>query len=189
MATEFNTLDNELRQWINAQQMFFVATAPLDADGIVNCSPKGLDSFRVIDERTVAYLDLTGSGAETIAHLKENGRLCIMFCAFAGAPKILRLQGTGSVLLPESADYQSLIGLFPETPGARAIIRLDIRRIADSCGYGVPEYEFKKERPTLVKWAEKKGADGVRAYQQENNTKSLDGLPGIPDAKNENTDI
>ncbi len=181
MAQLFEVLDDTLRAWINMQKMFFVASAPLAADGIVNCSPKGLDSLRIIDDTTVAYLDLTGSGAETIAHIKENKRLCIMFCAFSGAPRILRLQGDGHVHLPDSDEFAKLIALFPDIPGKRAIISLNIKRIADSCGYGVPEYEYKKDRQTMVKWAEKKGPNGIAAYQQEHNTKSLDGLPSIPE--------
>ena len=179
MAKEFETITPELSAWIGKQRMFFVATAPLAGDGLVNCSPKGLDSFRITGPKEVAYLDLTGSGVETIAHLRENGRIVIMFCAFEGPPKIVRLQGTGSALLPGTDEFARLRPNFPENPGTRAIIKIEVSRISDSCGYSVPLYDFVEDRDVLDRWAENKGPEGVRAYQQENNLRSLDGLPGV----------
>ena len=179
MGKIFQKIDARLSHWIKQQKMFFVSTAPLSKDGLVNCSPKGLDSFRILDELSVAYLDLTGSGVETIAHLKENQRITIMFCAFEGPPKILRLYGKGEVLVNGSEEFQSLIHLFPNYLGARSIIKIKLHRIADSCGYAVPLYEFKKDRDTLLLWAERKGADAIEAYKEEKNKQSLDGLEGL----------
>ncbi|MDQ8183230.1 pyridoxamine 5'-phosphate oxidase family protein [Pelagicoccus sp. SDUM812005] len=165
--------------WIENQKMFFVGTAPLAADGHVNLSPKGGDSFRVLGPLEVAYLDYTGSGAETIAHLRENGRMVIMFCAFEGPPQIFRLHGIGTAHLKGSETYEKLAAHFPENPGARAIIHLDVKRVADSCGYAVPFYDYRGDRDGLDKWASKKGETGIQAYQQEKNTQSIDGLPSI----------
>jgi Pyridoxamine 5'-phosphate oxidase len=151
--------------------MFFVATAPLDREGHINLSPKGLTGFRVIDPKTVAYLDLTGSGIETVSHLRENGRVVIMFCAFEGAPKILRLYGRGEVIEPGAPRFKNLLALFPKLPGIRAIIVVALDRIADSCGYGVPVYRFESERPQLLNWARRKGASGMAQYRSENNRK------------------
>src|SRR5437016_9258320 len=135
MATVFDGIDGDLQQWIEQQHLFFVATAPLSETGHVNCSPKGMDTFCVLGPRDVAYLDMTGSGIETVAHLRENGRIVFMFCAFAGPPKIVRLHGTGEVLTPGSPDYAKLRALFSDYPGARAIVRVRLARIGDSCGY------------------------------------------------------
>lgn len=165
--------------WIEKQKMFFVGTAPLSSDGHVNLSPKGGDSFRILGPLEVAYLDYTGSGAETIAHLRENGRMVIMFCAFEGAPQIFRLHGTGTAHLKGSDEYERLATHFPQNAGARAIIHLDVKRVADSCGYSVPLYEYQGDREVLDKWASKKGEDGIVAYQQEKNLQSIDGLPSI----------
>ncbi|MEQ8838411.1 MAG: pyridoxamine 5'-phosphate oxidase family protein, partial [Lacipirellulaceae bacterium] len=142
MGKIYDTITEQLQAYIDSQQMFFVATAPLASDGHVNVSPRGLDSFRVLDDRTVAFVDLTGSGAETIAHLKENGRITIMFCAFTGAPKIVRLQGTGEVVAVGDAEFDALQEQLPRIPGVRAIIKINCTRISDSCGFGVPEYEY-----------------------------------------------
>ncbi len=172
-------IDDSLAAWIAEQKLFFTATAPLAEDGKINCSPKGMDSFRVLDPHTVAYLDLTGSGAETIAHLRENGRIVIMFCAFDGAAKIVRLHGRGEVLEAGSSAYGELAGRFPELPGARSIIRVTVKRVSDSCGYGVPVYRYEQDRDTMVKWADRKGPDGIREYQEKNNTRSIDGLPAL----------
>ncbi|MEZ6196904.1 MAG: pyridoxamine 5'-phosphate oxidase family protein [Planctomycetota bacterium] len=179
MGKTFGEIAPDLRAWLEAQRLFFVATAPLAADGLVNCSPKGLDSFRVLGPREVAYLDLTGSGIETLAHLRENGRITLMFCAFTGSPRIVRLQGRGEAVVPEDDAWPSLRGAFPDLAGARAIIRVRVDRIADSCGYGVPRYEYVDDRDTLPRWAESKGPEAVRAYQREKNAASLDGLPGL----------
>ena len=180
MGKVFPVLDDRWKKWIGQQKMFFVSTAPLAAEGLINCSPKGLDSFRIIDELTVAYLDLAGSGIETIAHLKENGRITIMFCAFEGAPKILRLYGKGEVLKKGTADFNELKSLFPDYQGARSIIVVRIRRIQDACGFSVPNYTYEGQRDTLLKWAEAKGGEpGVKAYVNDRNKESIDGLPGI----------
>lgn len=138
MAKTYEKIDDKLADWIKQQHLFFVATAPLTRDGHINCSPKGGDSFRVLDPVTVAYQDLTGSGAETIAHLRENGRVVIMFCAFDGAPRIVRLHGRGEALAPGHADFASLAARFPQHLGTRAFIRITVSRISDSCGYAVP---------------------------------------------------
>jgi len=179
MGKIFQTIDDKLQNWIEKQKMFFVSTAPLDKEGLVNCSPKGLDSFRVLDGNTVAYLDLTGSGVETIAHLKENQRITIMFCAFEGPPKILRLYGKGEVLEKGTLEFEKLKPQFPEYLGERSIILVHLHRIQDSCGYAVPNYEFKGERDVLLKWTANKGPDGVVAYRKEKNANSLDGLKGL----------
>ena len=179
MGKEYERLTPDLVAWIEAQQMFFVATAPLSAEGLVNCSPKGMDTFRVLGDRQVTYLDLTGSGVETIAHLRENGRVTFMFCAFKGSPQILRLYGSGQVITPESSDFEHLRPSFPDYPGARAIIRADITRIADSCGYAVPLYDYQGDRDVLVKWTAAKGTEKLEQYRQQKNAASLDGLPGL----------
>ena len=179
MGKLFTEIDDDLRAFIAAQQMFFVATAPLSADGHVNLSPKGLDSFRVLGPTTVAYLDLTGSGVETIAHLRENGRLTVLFCAFDGRPRIVRLQGRGRVVLPTDPTWPDLSAHFPPLPGVRSVIVLEADRISDSCGYGVPLYEFAGHRKQLTAWADTKGPTGVAEYQAKKNHTSIDGLPGI----------
>jgi hypothetical protein len=178
MGKLFERITPALQDWINEQKLFFVSTAPQQG-GHINCSPKGLDSFRVLDDQTVAYLDLTGSGVETIAHLKENGRITILFCALNGAPKILRLYGQGVVLEKGSSGFEDYRNQFPDLAGARAIIKVQLERIADSCGFGVPKYEYTGERDTLLKWAESKGEEGITAYQKEKNRNSIDGLTGI----------
>jgi len=172
-------IDDHLHAWLSQQRLFFVATAPLAADGLINVSPKGLDTFRVLDPQTVAYLDLTGSGIETVAHVKENGRIVLMFCALEGSPKIVRLYGSGEVIEPQQPEFQQLLGLFPEQPGTRSIVRVALTRVADSCGFGVPLFSFAGERTTLGDWAKKIGPEEVAAYQQKKNTQSLDGLPGL----------
>lgn len=179
MADVFERIDAVLRTWIERQHVYFVATAPCDDDGFINCSPKGLDSLRVLDERTVAYLDLTGSGVETIAHLKENGRIVVMLCAFDGPPRIVRLHGRGSVVQPHDPSFGPLAANFPARPGVRCVIRIDVTRISDSCGYAVPLMDFVADREAMTKWAEKKGPDGIIDYQRTRNARSLDGLTGV----------
>ena len=179
MGKVFAEIDDDLRTFIAKQQMFFVASAPLSADGHVNLSPKGLDTFRILGPTTVAYLDLTGSGVETIAHLRENGRLTVLFCAFAGRPRIVRLQGRGRVVTPEDGEWAKMSAHFPPMPGVRSVIVLEADRISDSCGYGVPLYEFTGHRKQLTEWAIKKGPDGVVEYQAKKNRESIDGLPGL----------
>ncbi len=175
----YDSITSELRAWIEAQHVFFVATAPLASEGLVNCSPKGMDTLRVLAEREIAYLDLTGSGVETIAHLRENGRIVFLFCAFEGPPKIVRLHGRGDVIVPGSSEWEHLRARFPDHAGARAIVRAKLLRIADSCGFGVPQLAFVGERDTLARSAEKKGPQGLRQYRAEKNARSLDGLPGL----------
>jgi Pyridoxamine 5'-phosphate oxidase len=179
MGDVFDGIDAQLQAWIERQHVFFVATAPRGDDGFVNCSPKGLDSLRVLDPHTVAYLDLTGSGVETIAHLKENGRIAVMLCAFDGPPRIVRLNGRGTVVHPGDRDFDALVARFPRQLGVRCVIRIALTRISDSCGYAVPLMSFVAEREALTKWSQKKGVDGVVEYQRENNAKSLDGLTGV----------
>lgn len=179
MGKTFEQIDERLRRFIEAQRIFFVATAPSGDEGHVNLSPKGLDSFRILDATSVAYLDFVGSGAETIAHLRQNGRIVIMMCAFEGPPNIVRLYGRGEVLEPADAGFQEMHRLFPQVPGTRAIILVKIERVSDSCGYGVPIYEYKRDRAQLVDWAERKGEKGLLNYQVEKNGESIDGIPAL----------
>ncbi len=165
--------------WIADQHVFFVATAPSGEDGHVNLSPKGLEGLRVLGPTSIAYLDLTGSGAETIAHLQENGRICVVLCAFTGKPQILRLQGTGTVHRPGSERFDELRPGFGDHPGIRSIITVELDRIATSCGYGVPLMAYEGERRALTAWAEKKGDDGIEAYWRKKNAQSIDGLPAV----------
>ncbi len=167
--------------------MFFVASAPLSELGHINLSPKGLDSFRVLDESTVAFADLTGSGLETIAHLKENGRIVLMFCAFEGPPKIVRLHGKGDVIESNHDEFKQLRDLFPPLVGLRSIIRVPCDRNSDSCGFGVPLMSFSAERELSTKWAIQKGEEGLHDYQSENNQSSIDGLPGLTDPAREDS--
>ena len=179
MGKIYESIDEELSDWLSAQRVFFVATAPLSRKGHVNCSPKDGESFRIIDGQTVAYLDLTGSGVETIAHLKENERIVLMFCAFTGAPKIARLHGRGEVIEPKNCEFERLKSIFPSRAGIRSIIRVHLTRISDSCGFGVPLYEFREQRSQLKAWAERKGEEAIKAYQLEVNSNSIDGLIGL----------
>jgi Pyridoxamine 5'-phosphate oxidase len=173
-----DAISDELAAFIAAQRVFFVATAPADG-GHVNLSPKGLDTFAVLDANTVAYLDLTGSGVETIAHLRENGRITIMFCAFDGNPNIVRLYGRGEVLPTGEREADALLTCFGAYPGARSVIRVRIERVSTSCGYGVPLLRYEGERDQLTKWAERRGPDGLVEYREEKNAASIDGLPGL----------
>jgi hypothetical protein len=177
MAKTFDRLTDDLQQFIAAQHMFFVASAPRSDSGHVNLSPKGLDSFRILAPTQIAYLDLTGSGNETAAHLQENGRITLMFCAFQGAPLILRLFGQGRVVLPHSPDWDAIAAQFPPLPGSRQIIVAELDRIQTSCGTGVPLYELQQQRSELVTWAAKKGEAGLETYRQQKNRISIDGLP------------
>lgn len=179
MGSVHSELNDKLRALIAEQHMFFVATAPLEAEGHINLSPKGLESFVVLDDRTVAYLDLVGSGIETVSHLRENGRIVILFCEFAGAPKILRLYGRGRVVEPQDAEWQGLASHFPSYTGARSIIVIDLERVAESCGWGVPLYEYVGERTQLVDYCDTKGPDKLAEYKLKNNGQSIDGLPGL----------
>ncbi|MFK8026361.1 MAG: pyridoxamine 5'-phosphate oxidase family protein, partial [Ilumatobacter sp.] len=171
------------REFIERQRMFFVATAPLASDGHVNLSPKGYDSFRLIDQQRVAYLDLTGSGAETIAHLRENARITFMFCAFEGTPNIVRLYGKGRVVRLGDDDWPDLSELFAgtdTTQGAvRSMIVAQIDRTSMSCGYAVPFMDFRDDRRRLLEWADGKSEDDLEAYWSEKNAHSIDGLPAL----------
>lgn len=180
MATTHEHLTPPVRAWIERQQMFFVSTAPLAAEGHVNVSPKGLDSLRILGEHRVAYLDMTGSGAETIAHVRENGRISLMFCAFDGPPRIVRLQGRGTVALPGTPHWDGLIGEFPQSRGQRAIIEIECDRVSDSCGYSVPLYDYVGQRGKLAEWADHKTDDELVAYRRAKNAVSIDGLPAYP---------
>ena len=178
MTDVHEALDEQLISWIGEQRVFFVATAPADG-GHVNLSPKGHDALRVLDDRTVAYLDLTGSGAETIAHTRENGRMTIMLCAFEGPPRILRLYGRGRAHPLGTPRYDELIDRFEPIVGARAIIELAIDRVQTSCGYAVPRMDYREERPTLQQWAARKGDEGLQAYWADKNVVSIDGIPAL----------
>ena len=182
MGKVYDGIDERLAAFLLRQPVFFVGTAPLAADGHVNVSPKGLaGTFAVLDDRRVAYLDLTGSGIETVAHLQENGRVVLMFCAFTGPPRIVRIHGRGTAHLPATDRFRELQPRFPDHPGVRSIIEVEAVRVSDSCGYGVPELRYVGDRTRLVESAAKKEADGVLpAYRAEHNTRSLDGLPGLP---------
>jgi hypothetical protein len=175
MAKFYERLDESLKKFIGKQKMFFTASAA--ADGRVNLSPKGIDTFRCLDDTTVAYLDLTGSGNETAAHVSENGRITIMFCSFSGKPLILRIYGQGEIVRPDDELWEKLHENFPEYAGERQIVLINIESVQTSCGFGVPVYEFKRERTDLIKWAERKGDDGIRQYWRDKNQKSIDGLP------------
>ena len=172
-------IDTALREFIEAQRMFFVATAPLSAEQHVNLSPKGLDTLRVLGPTRVAYLDHHGSGAETIAHLCENGRIVLMVCAFADQPRIVRLHGRGRVLVPADEDYVRLRHLFADDHEGRTIIDVSVTRVSTSCGFGVPLYEYVGDRRQLTDWAARKGPDGLRDYMHRRNAVSIDGLPAI----------
>jgi pyridoxamine 5'-phosphate oxidase-like protein len=179
MGKVYDSIDDKLAAWIARQRLFFVGTAPSGAGGHVNVSPKGpIESLRILDPHTLAYLDVIGSGAETIAHLRDNGRIVVMLCSFEGPPRILRLHGHGTVLPPDAVDG------FDATPPAgteRAVIRVDVQRIADSCGYGVPVMEYVGHRPQYEAWAESKrrkgGEQALDEYMARHNARSIDGLP------------
>jgi hypothetical protein len=175
-------LTDDLIEWIERQHLFFVASAPSGGEGHVNLSPKGYDTFRILGPTTVAYLDLTGSGVETISHLRDNGRLTFMFCAFEGKPRILRLFGRGAVVTPDDPRFDELVAPFPALPGVRAVITCELERIGDSCGYSIPFFSYEGERETLLDWAERRGPDGIADYHDEKNRTSIDGLAGLPAA-------
>jgi len=175
MGSVHASITPPIRDWIARQHMFFVATAPLDGDGRVNLSPKGLDTLRVLDDETVAYLDLTGSGIETVAHVRENERITLMWCAFEGPPRIVRVHGRGEVL---ALDDPRVAGQFDALPGARSVILVRAERVSDSCGYAVPLYEYQGQRSKLLEWAEHH-ADDLDDYRSRKNAASIDGLPGF----------
>ena len=182
MGKIYDAIDEKLAAWIEQQHLFFVATAPLAADGHVNMSPKGdLRWFRILGPREVGYLDFIGSGAETIAHARENGRIVVMFCAFEGPPKIVRLYGSASVVLPNDPGFEELAARFePPEHAVRSVIRIEVERIADSCGYGVPLMRFDGKRDQYEGWVDKKVRDGgFDEYIAEKNAVSIDGLPAM----------
>ncbi len=177
MGRKYETITESIASFVNEQAMFFVATAPLDGSGHVNVSPKGADSLRILDPTTIAYADLVGSGAETIAHLRDNGRITIMWCSFGPKPRILRVYGTGEHLLPSHPEFAEIAKSFPEYKALRSIIRVRSSRIADSCGYGVPEMELIGPRSTMAEWADRKSQEQLVGYMEDNNRVSIDGLP------------
>jgi hypothetical protein len=183
MAKVFAEIDDKMSDWIQQQHIFFVGTAPVGADGNVNVSPKGMGgTFAILGPRTVGYLDYTGSGAETIAHLRENARIVIMFCAFDGPPKIVRLHGKGRVVLPGDAEFAQLRPAFDKdrTAGQRSIIVVELTRISDSCGFSLPLMDFQQDRDILDKSQERRDQDYFHDYQRKHNSVSIDGLPAIP---------
>ncbi len=185
MGKVHDRIDADLAAWIARQPLFFVATAPLAADGLVNLSPKGgSGTFRVVDEHTFAYLDLSGSGIETVAHLRENGRVCVMLCSFDRRPTIVRLHGTGRAVLRDDPGFEAALAGFAEAaesrrPYLRAVVVVDVARISDSCGYAVPRMELVEERETLDRVWRTRDDARIAAYQAEKNVASLDGLPGL----------
>ena len=189
MAKVYDGIDDRQREWIAAQALFFVGSAPLDGDGHVNVSPKGpIGSLAVLDDRTVAYLDVVGSGAETIAHIRENGRIVVMFCAFDGPPRIVRLHGRGRVVLATDPEFDSLVERAgfeqPEVPESRrAVVLVDVTRVSDSCGYGVPLMDYRGQREHQAKSSAKRlrvhGPEAFRDYEAERNAESIDGLPAV----------
>jgi hypothetical protein len=175
----FDGIDEVLASWITAQPVWFVATAPLAADGHVNVSPRGHDSLSILGPRRVGWVDYTGSGVETIAHLRENGRICLMFASFDRRPRVVRLHGRGAVALPGEPAYDEVVARNPLHPSTRAVITVDVERVSDSCGHGMPVMDLVKERNLLRLTAEKKGSEGMASYRTLNNTTSIDGLPGL----------
>ena len=180
MSKVHDGISPELQAFLERQPMFFVASAPLDPGGHVNVSPKGLDgTFAVLGPQRVAYLDLTGSGIETVAHVRENGRITVMFCAFDGPARIVRLSGRARVTTCDEPGFDELAEPFAAVTGARSVISVDVDRVSDSCGYGVPRMELVEQRDRLLTWAESRGDTGLRDYRAERNRLSIDGLPGF----------
>lgn len=180
MGQVHDRIDHQLRAFIDRQHVCFVATAPSGSSGHINLSPKGIGgTFAVLDDRTVAYLDITASGAETIAHLRDNGRITVMFCAFEGPPKIVRLHGRGRFVTLYDDDFAALMQHFTETRGARAVVAVDVERVSDSCGYGVPLLDYVGERDLLPAHMARKGLDGQADYRRAKNVRSIDGLPAF----------
>ncbi len=179
MGRIYEAITEPLERFVTEQPMFFVATAPLANDGRVNLSPKGMDTLRVIDTNTIAYVDFVGSGAETIAHLRDNGRITILWCSFGSTPRIVRAYGRGIHLLPDHPDFAGLATGFPDYVAVRSIIRVRVDRLADSCGYGVPEMELIGQRSRMAEWGTAKSAEELIVYQREKNSVSIDGLPAL----------
>ena len=183
MSKQHEQISPEMAEWIARQRIFFVGTAPLSQDGHVNISPKGGEAFKVLGPLEVAYQDYTGSGAETAAHLLENGRIVVMFCAFDGPPKIVRLHGRGTILTPGLPAFAELASRFPDNAGTRAIMHVAVTRVSDSCGFSVPFYDFRGERDILDQWAEKQGPEKIKEYRAAKNRRSIDGLPAFTPAE------
>ncbi len=177
-------LTDELIEFIGYQKIFFVGTAT--ADSRISLSPKGMDSFRVLNKKRVVWMNMTGSGNETSAHVQDDGRMTIMFCSFDEKPLILRLYGKAEVIHHSDRDWQNLVGLFPDFSGARQIFDLSIESLQTSCGFGVPRFEYVEERKTLVEWTEKRSVNEIHEYWKKNNTVSIDGIPTNIIAKNLN---
>jgi Pyridoxamine 5'-phosphate oxidase len=184
MGTVLAGIDYRLRKFIEEQHVYFIGTAPAATDGHVNISPKGYaDTFAVVDESTVAYVDLTGSGAESIAHIRENGRIVVMFCAFEGSPRIVRLHGTARVITQDDTGWDAHSGRFPTHPGARAIVIVDVQRVSSSCGTAVPVLEFVQDRDQLLRSTSRKSAEELAEYHRTRNSTSIDGLDALPQPK------
>ena len=179
MSNAHEAIDADLASWIRKQPMFFVATAPSSPTGHINSSPKGGDSFRVLGPMEVAYDDYTGSGAETAAHLRENGRIVLMFCSFDESPRILRLHGRGTLIEPGHERFSEMEFHFPPHPGTRAFVHVNVTRVSTSCGHGVPILDFKGTRGLMEKWAVTKGPEGLKDYRALKNRLSIDGLPAL----------
>jgi len=179
LGKSYPEIDQNLAKLIQQQHVFFVASAPLSEKGHINLSPKGLDSLRVLGPRTVAYLDVIGSGVETIAHVKENGRIVLMFCAFQGPPSVLRLHGRARVVRPQDPEFSELAPKFSVYDGTRSIILVNVTRISTSCGSGIPLMKYEGERTQYAAWVQKKGPEGLKIYERENNACSIDGLAGL----------
>lgn len=179
MAKVYDGIDERMAAWIRRQKVFFVATAPLAGDALVNCSPKGLDTLRILSPTEIAWLDVGGSGIETVAHLKENGRIVIMMCAFEGAARIVRFHGIGEVLERNHRDFDALIASFPVQPVCRAIIHVRVLRVSDSCGWGVPLYEYRAQRDDIARAVAGKTREQLLAQAARQNRQSIDGLPGL----------
>ncbi len=182
MSRFYDEIDQQFREFIEDQKMFFVATAP--REGRVNTSPKGMDTFRILGPNQVMYLDVTGSGNETAAHVTENGRITFMFISFGKRPMILRLYGTAAIVQPKDPAWSGYYAQFSPLPGVRQIFVATIASVQTSCGFGIPEYDLKKERATLNRWAEAKGEDGMMEYWESHNLTSIDGLPTTLDLEN-----
>ena len=179
MGRVYSAIDEELAEFLLAQHLFFVASAPLSPEGHVNLSPKGLNTFRILSPTRIAYLDLTGSGIETVAHMKENGRIVLMFCALEGSPTIVRLHGKGRVIESDSPEFASISSLFPKYEGTRCFVVIDVTRVSQSCGFAVPLLRFEAERSQLGEWTRKKGEEGLKQYTETKNRTSIDGLSGF----------
>lgn len=179
MAKSYDLLNDQHIEFIRKQKLFFVATAPLSPEGSVNLSPKGYDGIAILDSHTIAWVDLGGSSIETLAHLRENSRVTLMFCAFEGAANILRIYGRGEAISFDDAEFPELMKLFPAFDRARSIIRIRIDRVSDSCGWGVPLFEFKEECEQLQRWLNNEPYDELKEHRYKSNEKSVDGLLGL----------